>query len=111
MQEQMVNKLVAAWFAGDPEGEVYDACRDLPETIWQVVLKALKHNLTDEQQALLAAGPLEDLLVLHGAAFIGRVEDEAKVNPAFNHLLGGVWRREMPTEIWLRIERARKEVW
>src|SRR5262245_7875762 len=88
---------------------MYDACIEDPETAWRAILEILKRDLTDDQTALLAAGPLEDLLVWHGPAFINRVEDEARLNSPFNHLLGGVWRREMPKEIWERIEHARKE--
>jgi hypothetical protein len=111
MESEKVSALVAVWFAGDSEGAMYDAITDEPEIAWQTILEILKRELTDDQRALLAAGLMEDLLVWHGAAFIDRVEEEAKVNPRFNHLLGGVWRREMPIEIWERIEKARKEVW
>jgi hypothetical protein len=38
------------------------------------MLKVLQENLTEEQKALLAAGPVEDLLALHGAKFIDHVE-------------------------------------
>jgi hypothetical protein len=110
-QFEKVSGLVRAWFAGDSESVMYDASTEEPETAWQAILEILKHELTDEQRSLLAAGPLEDLLAWHGATFINRVEEEAKLNPRFNHLLGGVWRREMPKAIWERIESARKEVW
>ncbi len=110
-QIEKVSRLVEAWFAGDSESEMYDASTEEPETAWPVILEILKRELTEEQEALLAAGLLEDLLWYHGAAFINRVEAEAKVNARFNHLLGGVWRREMPLDIWQRIERARTEVW
>ena len=108
---EKVSKRVEAWFAGDSEGAMYDASTDEPEIAWQAILEILKRELTTEQRALLAAGPMEDLLVRHGAAFIGRVEAEANVNPHLNHLLGGIWRREMPTEVWERIEKTRKEIW
>jgi hypothetical protein len=111
VEPERISTLVAAWFAGDSEGAMYDASTEEPETAWQVILEILKRELTDDQRALLAAGLMEDLLVWHGAAFIERVEEEAKANTRFNHLLGGVWRRGMPVEIWERIEKARKEVW
>ncbi|MCU0784544.1 MAG: hypothetical protein MUF81_10990 [Verrucomicrobia bacterium] len=108
---EKVSELVEAWYAGISEGAMYDASTEEPDIAWQAILEILKRELTDDQRAFLAAGLMEDLLVWHGAAFIIRVEEEAKVNPRFNHLLGGVWRREMPKEIWERIEHARKEVW
>ncbi len=110
-QVQKVAGLVKAWFAGNCESAMYEASTEEPETAWQAILEIVKHQLTDDQEALLAAGPLEDLLVWHGSLFIDRVEEEAKVNFRFNHLLGGVWRREMPKEIWKRIERARQTIW
>ena len=108
---QETSKLVEAWFAGDSEGAMFDAATEDPETAWRAILEILKRELTDEQRSLLAAGALEGLLVWHGAAFINRVEEEAKSNACFNYLLGGVWRREIAQEMWERIEIVRKEVW
>ena len=81
------------------------------KTAWQAILKLLQRDLTEDQMALLACGPLEMLLTWHGAAFIDRVAHEAGQNPRFNHLLGGVWCQNVPPEIWDRIERTRKTVW
>jgi hypothetical protein len=104
-----VGELEAEWFKG---GELMmDAVRDVPETVWSAILKILQHELTDDQLASLAAGPLEDLLADHGIQFIERVEREAEQNPRFNRLLGGVWRSHMSDEIWGRVQKARKEVW
>ena len=108
---EKISALVTAWLAGDSEGAAYDASTDEPELAWHAILELLKRELTEDQEALLAAGLMEDLLFWHGAAFIDRVEAEAKINPQLNHLLGGVWRREMPMAVWERIEKIRKEVW
>jgi hypothetical protein len=109
LSEQIINDLVEAWFAG--EHSMFDACTEEPEPAWMAILQVLLRDLTVEQTSLLAAGPLETLLSWHGAAFIDRVEQQARLDPRFNHLLGGVWRQEMSEEIWSRIEKARKEVW
>jgi hypothetical protein len=115
MPDQKVNALVNKWSDYGSDLDVFDlwwdACQDEPETAWLGILEVLKFELTRESESSLAAGPMEDLMVKHGATFIDRLELEAKRNPKFNHLLGGVWRQEMPLEIWSRIERARKEVW
>jgi hypothetical protein len=108
MREEEIESLVKSWLGGDPDYALYDVCSDDPETAWAFILKVLQENLTREQKALLAAGPLEDLLALHGATFIGRVEIEAIRNPQFSHLLGGVWRHEMPQKIWDRVLQVRK---
>ena len=107
-----VDKLVKDWFKGDDEGlTMSEASDDTPELVWNAILEILKHELTDDQKSLLAAGPLENLLAKHGSAFIERVEREAKVNAKLNDLLGGVWRQDMPDEIWRRIESVRRTAW
>ena len=78
-----------------------------PEAVWKAILRIMRHKLTEDQIALLAAGPVEDLLALYGGQFIERMEAEAKRDPSFAHVLGGVWQRDMPLEIWRRIEAAR----
>ncbi len=111
MAEQEIESLVAIWLAGDEDGLMHDACADNPERAWLAIGETLKRDLTDDEKALLAAGPLENLLVWHGAAFIDRVEEEARRNSRFNDLLGGVWRQSMPSEIWSRVEAARLRIW
>jgi hypothetical protein len=109
MPEQNVNELVKAWF--DCEYTMFDACTEDPEVAWLAILEISRRELTDEQKSLLAGGPLETLLAWHGSDFIDRIETEAKNNSIFNHLLGGVWRQDMPDEIWDRIQKIRKTVW
>ncbi|PYL00658.1 MAG: hypothetical protein DME19_04275 [Verrucomicrobia bacterium] len=108
-QIKKVSTLVDAWFAG--EHTMFDSCTEEPEIAWQAILEISQRDLTDEQRALLAGGPLETLLSWHGGSFIDRVVDEAKRSPRFRHLLGGVWRQDMPEEIWERIIKLRKDVW
>jgi len=55
----------------------------------------------------LSAGPLEDLLAMHGPAIIDRVEAEAARDPTFAKLLGGVWQNRMTDEVWARVQAAR----
>jgi len=109
MPEQAVNDVVEAWFAGDHT--MFDACTEEPEVAWPAILQILQRELTEDQTAMLAAGPLETLLCWHGAAFVDRIEQAAERNQRLNHLLGGVWRSDMPPEVWDRIEKVRKEVW
>lgn len=78
-----------------------------PEAVWQAVLRIMQRGLSEEQISLLAAGPVEDLLALHGAQFIDRIETEARRSPGFACVLGGVWRRDIPLEFWQRVEAAR----
>jgi hypothetical protein len=109
-----VEKLVSKWLSGEDitmnEAIIYPHAN--PETAWQAVIRIIQHDLSNEQVAVLAAGPVEDLLSWHGPQFIDRIEAEAQRNPFFSHILGGVWRQDMPDEIWNRIESARGwKVW
>jgi hypothetical protein len=65
------------------------------------------HDSDEHVIAALAAGPMEDLLRHHGAAFIERIEDKAAQNPLFRHLLAGVWRNEIAQDVWDRVVAAR----
>ena len=107
--QQPIKDIVAAWFGGD--SSLLEVCTDQPECAWVAVLEILQRNLSSDEEALLAAGPLENLLALHGGVFIDRVERAAASDPRFNYLLGGVWRSGIPEEIWNRIQAARREVW
>jgi Family of unknown function (DUF6869) len=115
MPRSTVSDLAKDWLQQsqlqDGDALMYDLLHEEPELAWPVILQILKCELTEDQTALLAAGPLEDLLALHGAGFIDRIEVEAEHNPRFNHLLGGVWQDTMSPGIWDRVQRARKAVW
>jgi hypothetical protein len=76
-----------------------------PEKGWQAILAAVGNPLLEKHLGTLAAGPLEDLLSCHGEAFIDRVEAQAKSNPRFAWLLGGVWQHQMTEEIWSRVQK------
>jgi hypothetical protein len=83
------------------------AAREAPDAAWQAIVALSRQALTDRQIAVLAAGPLEDLLAYHGPAFIDRVEKEARVYAAFRDLLGGVWRSSIADAVWRRVEAIR----
>ena len=57
----------------------------------------------DITKAVLASGPLERLLVVHGPSIIAQVEKEARRDPAFASLLAGVWKGRMSEEVWTRV--------
>jgi len=125
MTEFERRSLVSAWIAAEEQRDVganarwndpaIDTVDDLPENdpdeAWEFINAVLARHPSDKVIAVLAAGPLEDLLVYHGDAFIERVEERAREDDAFNNLLGGVWRNSMKLRIWRRVEKARKNVW
>ena len=45
MPTQRVKLLVAAWFVGDKQGTMYDACTEDPEIAWQAILEILQRDL------------------------------------------------------------------
>jgi hypothetical protein len=75
------------------------------DDIWRAILNILARSPPDEVLAVLAAGPLEDLIHYRGDAFIDRIERHARQDPAFRKLLGGVW-QSGSEEVWARVERA-----
>ena len=80
------------------------AVQDYPELAWQAILDALNQPRMEPHLGTLAAGPLEDLLSLHGNTFIERVEYAARTNPKFAWVLGGVWQGKMSASIWARVQ-------
>lgn len=80
------------------------------EDCWRVILEVLWRKPPQCVIGMLAAGALEDLIEDWGAVFIDRIELEARRNPAFRHLLGGIW-ESGPPEVWARVKNARGEVW
>ncbi len=115
LKHSNVTALSEAWIASSLKevGDLvlFDECLDEPEIAWLAILKILEQDLSDEQIALLAAGPMEDLLSHHGSDFIERVETEARRNSKFNDLLGGVWKLYMTEDVWRRVQKARSSVW
>ena len=82
-----------------------------PDDLWQFILEVLARKPDDKVIEVLAAGPLEDLIARFGTSHIEVLEAEARTNPAFRGLLGGVWQNRTPAAIWSRIERARGASW
>ena len=126
MDEIDLSEIVTAWVAGEnadpgsPEREVNDwaiehvilsSLRPEGDFLWEFVLAAYKRDLPDKVVAVLAAGPLEDLLAKQGAEFIDRVEELARKDPKFNYLLGGVWRSSINDPVWQRVQSIRNHVW
>jgi hypothetical protein len=80
------------------------------EDCWAAILAILSRNPPDSVIGMLAAGPLEDLIHEAGPQFIDRIELQSRRDPAFRHLLGGVWESSTP-DIWVRVEAARGGTW
>ena len=81
------------------------------ETLWQFILATYEREMSRKVFAILAAGPLEDLLADFGPKYIDQVEALARKSPKFKDLLGGVWRNSITNDVWDRVERVRINVW
>lgn len=85
--------------------------RDCAEELWDFVLLVLGKRPNELVLSCLAAGPLEDLIAYDGKYFIDRIELLARQDPAFKHLLRGVWKNQTPPEVWSRVEQCRGTAW
>lgn len=80
-----------------------DLCHSSPDEAWDFILAAWNADQSPVIAENLSAGPLEDLLVMHGDKVIARVEAKAKEDSTFAFLLGGVWRNEITEAVWSRV--------
>ena len=86
--------------------ELFDDLQGNPERVWQFILEAVRNPDCLEHMPVLAAGPVEDLLSMHGPSFIDRVESTARQDATFANVLGGVWRAQMSADVWNRVQRV-----
>lgn len=90
------------WWAFE---ELHRLAQDDPARAWAVILRVVQ--LAGQDQGALhnvAAGPLESLLVRHGAEVVGLIEREAMCNPGIKDLLLGVWGNAIDAAVWKRLE-------
>jgi hypothetical protein len=87
---------------------VMDLARSEPGLCLDVVLAALPLCRQSGEVALIAAGPLEDVIAAHGTALIDRIEAEAAVSARLRLALSGVWPEgSAGTALWARVQAAR----
>lgn len=70
----------------------FDEAADLePELCWTAILAVLRKSPNDNVVAAIGAGPLEDLIQLHGPDFVEVIAAEAEHNPSLGAALQKVW--------------------
>jgi len=125
MSETELQKVAETWITlyylpEDPQerqenfwafNKLADLCYNDPESCWKVIHLIRQLDGSDIILANLAAGPLEDLLVQHGSNFIDRIEALAKHDQQFKKLLGAVWQRDIPDNIWQRVRAVAAPSW
>jgi hypothetical protein len=88
--------------------------KDNPELCLAAILEILKripNDPSDHYFQVLAAGPLEDLLVCNGEVCINQVELAARQNPSFQLLLNGVWSSAIKPNVLARLAKYRVNPW
>lgn len=78
--------------------------RYLPDKALRVILLIWSMDQSIKTVQSLSAGEIENLLVRHGTEMIALVEAEARRDPTFAKLLGGVWKNRMTDEVWSRLQ-------
>jgi hypothetical protein len=84
---------------------VMELCQHNPEAAWPLVRK-LVECAPESALPVVAAGPLEDLLALHGHVVIGLVEAHALSDTRFRDALSLVWRSSMSANVCDRVQAA-----
>jgi hypothetical protein len=77
------------------------------EAAWDLVV-GLVRRAPDAQLGQVAAGPLEDMINVHGPGLVEWIEGESRRDPRFKEALGRVWlsRGTMPLAVEARIVAA-----
>jgi hypothetical protein len=85
----------------------YDLVREDPAEAWKLVLAIWSLDQSIPIRQSLSTGPIEELLCYHGEYILPKIERQAKADPSFARLLGGVWQNSIPDDIWNRLQ----DVW
>lgn len=64
---------------------------DEPDEVWNIILGILGEDDSEIIVKAVGAGPLEDLMVLHGEEFIDKVESEAFKCKTFKEAMKYTW--------------------
>ncbi len=86
--------------------KIIDLAVDDPDELWSVILRILELDGSDQIANSIGAGPLEDLMVQHGEAFIDKVEEQASRSNVFKRAMRGVWLESDDTQAYARFVRA-----
>lgn len=75
------------------------------DKIWEILVAFTSQEFApkDALIAVLAAGPLEELLANAGPEFIDRIETQARTNSIFARALSGVWQSSIEPSVWARV--------
>jgi len=80
--------------------ELVDLAFHQPNTLWELILRILEIDRSEKVVEAIGAGPLEDLMVQHGEAFIERVAQLAAVSPTFKATMRHTWIEQGDTPVF-----------
>jgi hypothetical protein len=75
------------------------------------ILNRIPSDPSDHHFQVLAAGPLENLLVYNGEVSVDDIELLARRSTSFRLLLNGVWSPSISSSVLARLEKYRKNPW
>ncbi|MDZ4098160.1 MAG: hypothetical protein U1E13_05600 [Methylophilaceae bacterium] len=106
--QELASIWIEKWSHPDPVTGVDDCDldsyvpRENPSLCLEAILEILEvipADTSNHHFQVLAAGPLEDLLVEHGETLVERIEKLARQHPDFRLLLNGVWDSGIKPEV------------
>lgn len=83
--------------------EMLTLAENEPDLALDMILELLARARSDQALGQLTAGPLERLIWKNGRAVIDRVEAVATTTPRLAELLKGIYRIDVPQDVWERI--------
>jgi len=86
---------------------VVEMLQDYPDEAWPVLLALIAVARDAWDLAVVGSGPLQEVLVAHGAHVIDRVEKYAGQDPRFRRALWSVGPSDISESVWTRVVSAR----
>lgn len=91
--------------------ELNRLCDEEPFAALRAIDQIIAKDHSDPIMEVLAAGPLENLLVKHGTIVVDEISKLAASNAAFRELLGGVWSAGIDPTVWEQVKNLRSAAW
>lgn len=82
--------------------KVIDLADQAPDELWQLILRILDLDSSEQIVNSVGAGPLEDLMAKHGESYIIKVEEQASKSEVFKRAMKSVWLDSNDTPIYTR---------
>jgi hypothetical protein len=120
----MTDQLVDSWIAEHKDyrterrptvgwafKELNRLCQEEPFAALRAIDQIITKDHSDPIMEVLAAGPLENVLVIHGTIIVDEIRKLAETNQAFRELMGGVWSAGIDPKVWEQVKDLRSAPW